>query len=277
MGLLIDLDDCVILLCGVSKGGIGGSTARQLAAAGATIVAVDLSQDILDATIADVERGGGRCHGIVANLTDTSQADPIVASVVRQFDRLDGVVNVAGGMRLEEWMPLEVTPTESFRQALNLNLEYVFRVCRDAAASMIERKMRGSFVNVGSISAHAAAPLHGPYGAAKAGLIALTRTMAFEWARYGIRANSVSPGATATEQALSLARQAYGGDAEHADKRFEEANKSFDLVWTSPDELANAIVFLLSDLASGISGQNLTVDSALSTKFCGGIARLTNN
>src|SRR5580692_5566426 len=97
MSIPIDLGGRVILVCGVARGGIGGATARRIAAAGATVVAVDLTQAIIDATITDIEAAGGRCHGIVADLRDPAQSDPIVETVLRRFKRLDGVVNVAGG------------------------------------------------------------------------------------------------------------------------------------------------------------------------------------
>jgi NAD(P)-dependent dehydrogenase (short-subunit alcohol dehydrogenase family) len=257
MALSLALSGRVILVCGVARGGIGGATARQIAAAGGTVVGVDLNQEILDATIADIERASGKCHGIVADVTDPAQTDPLIADIVKRHGRLDAVANVAGGTKEHEWMPLERTPTQQFRETLNLNLEYVFRICRDAAASMIERKVTGSLVNVGSVSALTSAPWHGPYGAAKSGIAALTRTMAFEWKPYGIRANTVAPGAVMTERVKARAVPA-------------NVEKSNDVEFTSVDQLANAIVFLLSDLASGISGQTLSVDSALSTKFCGG-------
>ncbi|CAN7397013.1 SDR family NAD(P)-dependent oxidoreductase [Phenylobacterium sp. LjRoot219] len=263
MAICIDLEGRVVLLCGAARGGISGATARRLAATGATVVAVDQAQEILDLTIADVEAAGGRCHGVVANLMDAAQTDPLVATVVGRFGRLDGVVNVAGGTKAEEWIPLEQTSTEMFRDTLNLNLEYVFRICRDAAASMIRRDAPGSIVNVGSVSSIAAAPFHGPYGAAKSGIAALTRTMAFEWGKYGIRANTVQPGAVATDRVMNRPSTPHAGAA------LAGANAP-SIVWTTPDELANTIVFLLSDLASGISGQTISVDSALSTKFCAG-------
>lgn len=254
MAIPIDLEGRVILVCGASQGGISGATCRRVAEAGATVAAVDLTQDVLDRTIADVEAAGGRCHGIVADLTDLAQSDPIIETVVAKFNRLDGVANVAGGTREEEWLKLEETSTSMFRQTLNLNLEYVFRICRDAARFMIQEGTRGSLVNVGSISMLTSAPFHGPYGAAKAGIAALTRTMAIEWMRHGIRANTVSPGAVATERVMS--RQ--------SSKEMGTSN----VKWTTVDDLANTIVFLLSDLASGISGQNLVVDSGLSANFC---------
>jgi NAD(P)-dependent dehydrogenase (short-subunit alcohol dehydrogenase family) len=264
MSIPISFDGQVILVCGVARGGIGGATARRLATAGATVVGVDQTQAILDATIADVESAGGQCHGIVADLMIPAQSDPIIDTVVQRFGRLDGVANVAGGTREHEWMSLEETPTQQFRETLNLNLEYVFRICRDAAKSMIKRQAPGALVNVGSISALTSAPFHGPYGAAKSGIAALTRTMAFEWGRYGIRANTVAPGAVPTERVMSrasaIADTPPGGTT----------GGSSDVVFTTVDELANAIVFLLSDLASGISGQTLVVDSAMSTKYCAG-------
>jgi NAD(P)-dependent dehydrogenase (short-subunit alcohol dehydrogenase family) len=256
MSLGIDLAGRVFLVCGVARGGIGGATARRIAAAGGTVVGVDQTQAILDATIADIEGASGKCYGVVADVTDPAQTDPLIAGIVQRHGRLDGVANVAGGTKEHEWMPLERTPTSQFRETLNLNLEYVFRVCRDAAASMIARKAPGSLVNVGSVSALTSAPWHGPYGAAKSGISALTRTMAFEWKEYGIRANTVSPGAVLTERVKARMPPA---NVESGD----------DVKFTSVDQLANAIVFLLSDLASGISGQTLVVDSALSTKFCG--------
>ncbi|CAN7340166.1 SDR family NAD(P)-dependent oxidoreductase [Phenylobacterium sp. LjRoot225] len=261
MSLSIDLEGRVILVCGAASGGIGGATVRQAAAAGATVFAVDNNQAFIDETIAEVERAGGRCQGIVVDLMDPAQTDSLIETVVARLGRLDGVVNVAGGTTAEEWKPLEQTSTEMFRNTLNLNLEYVFRICRDAAASMIKRDAPGSLVNVGSVSALTSAPFHGPYGAAKSGITALTRTMAFEWGRYGIRANTVQPGAVMSQRVLSRANTVAAGG---------RAGGSSDIVVTTIDELANAIVFLLSDLASGISGQTISVDSALSTKFCGG-------
>jgi NAD(P)-dependent dehydrogenase (short-subunit alcohol dehydrogenase family) len=258
-GISIDLSDRVILVCGAGRGGIGGAVARVVAAAGATVVAVDRTQALVDETLADIAAAGGRGHGLVADLTDTAQSDPIVGEVVRRFDRLDGVANVAGGTQAGEWMRLEETPDEIFRRVLGLNLDYSFRICRDAAAFMIRRGTGGSLVNIGSISALGAAPYHGPYGAAKAGLIALTRSMAIEWLPHGIRANSVSPGAVATERVTSRPGWDRNNLGEGGDRR-----------WARPDELANAVLFLLSDLASGVSGQNLTVDTALSVNFCVG-------
>jgi NAD(P)-dependent dehydrogenase (short-subunit alcohol dehydrogenase family) len=255
MALPIDLSGKVILVCGVARGGIGGATCRQIAKAGGTIIALDKDQALIDPTIEDVKALGGEIHSIVANVTDPAECETVIPRIIEKFGRIDGVANVAGGTTEEEWVPLDETPTESFRQTLALNFDYIFLICRDAAKAMIRLEMPGSLVNVGSVSALTSAPWHGPYGAGKAAISALTRTMAQEWHEFGIRANTVSPGAVMTERVANRRRAAnvLGGEEN----------------FTLPEELANTITFLLSDLANGISGQTLVVDRSLSTKFCG--------
>lgn len=254
--IAIDLTGKVILICGAGRGGISGATARAAAKAGATIVALDREQGLLDEVREDVEALGGKITTLLVDLSDEAQTEAVVAQVVAAYGRIDGVANVAGGTREEEWIPLDETPTASFRQTLAINLDYVFMICRDAARAMIGAGTGGSLVNVGSISAIAAAPWHGPYGAGKSAIAALTRTMANEWHEFGIRANTVAPGAVATSRIVERRRAAnvIGGEPN----------------FTQPDELANMIVFLLSDLAAGVSGQTITVDRSLSTKFCAG-------
>lgn len=250
-----ELEGRTILVAGVLKGAIGGATVRQLAEAGADIVAVDHRQDIVDDAVSLAEAAGARCRGIVTDLMDPAGRAELIEIAAASFGRLDGIANIAGGtLGLEA--PLEETTLESFRKTIAINLEYVFELCRDAARWMIANGSFGSLVNIGSVSAISAAPDHGPYGAAKSAVAALTRTMAFEWGRYGIRANTVSPGAVYTQ------RNAAGFDP--------QADRASEVAWTSIDELAAAVVFLLTDAASGISGQNITVDSGLSTKFCAG-------
>jgi len=244
--------DRVILVCGVARGGIGGATVRLLSSLGATLVCVDRTQATLDGVLAQIQRG----HGIVADLTDPAQTDGLIDGVVATFGQLDGIANVAGGSRPGDWRPLVDVETTAFREVVNLNLEYVFRICRDAARSAIARDAPAAMVNVSSVSALNSAPMHGPYGAAKAGMIALTRTMAFEWARHGIRVNCVSLGVVPSERVTATG----------VNPQRQAPETTSDVVQTSVDELANAIVFLLSDLASGITGHNLIVDSGVTTR-----------
>jgi NAD(P)-dependent dehydrogenase (short-subunit alcohol dehydrogenase family) len=266
MAIGIDLEGRTILVCGVAQGGIGGATAQQAARAGATLVLVDFEQAKVDESVAAVEALGAKAHGLVADMTLAADTDRLVPEVLRLTGRIDGVVNNAGGTREGEWQPLEATSLESFRHTLNLNLEYVFRVCKDAANAMIAQGSGGSLVNVGSVSSLTGAPFHGPYGAAKSGIAALTRTMAFEWAQHGIRANTVHPGAVPSKRVMDRAAADKSGHTGTSNMPSESSG----VVFTSIFEMANMMVFLLSDLASGVSGQQIAVDSGLSTKFCGG-------
>lgn len=259
MDLTIDLTGRSILVCGVARGGIGGATARQIAKAGGTVIALDKDRRLVDETLADVAALGGVGHAMVANLHDAAECERIIPAVYDQFGGIDGIANVAGGTAPDEWVPLDETPSDTFAASLQLNFSYVFYLCRDAAREWIARERSGAIVNVSSISSLAAAPWHGPYGAAKSAITALTRTMANEWHEFGIRANTVLPGAVSSERVTS---------------RMPPANVAAGTMnFAEPVELANTIAFLLSDFASGISGQALTVDRSLSTRFCGG-ARL---
>lgn len=254
MSLAIDLTGRNILVCGVARGGIGGATARQLARAGATVIALDKDAELIAPTVADVEALGGTAHPMTIDLMDKTACEQVIAEVTEKFGRLDGIVNVAGGTRDGEWMPLDETPTDGFWETMQLNLGYLFVLGRDAAKHWIDSGQTGAIVNVSSVSSLAGAPWHGPYGAAKNGLNALTRTMANEWQEFGIRTNAVLPGAVATDRVMSRATP--------------DNVKGSPVNFTETDELANMIVFLLSDLASGVCGQTIAVDRALSTKFC---------
>ena len=263
MTLAIDFTGKTILVCGVHKGGMGGATCRQIARAGGTVVALDKEQAYVDGIAQDVRALGGTIHTLVADLMDVAQCEQVIPRVLELAGPIAGVANIAGGTRAEEWVPLDETPGESFWKTLQLNFAYVFYICRDAAKEWIRTGQPGAIVNVGSVSAKDAAPWHGPYGAGKSAIIALTRTMANEWHEFGIRANSVSPGAVMSERVIEKA----AAMSEAAKASRDPTSK---VIMSEPIELANAITFLLSDLASGISGQNVTVDRTLSTKFCGG-------
>lgn len=266
VALPIDFTGKTILVCGVHKGGIGGATCRQLAAAGATLVALDKDEETVAGIAEEIRAAGGTVHTLVADLYDVAECEKVISRALALVGAIDGVANVVGGTTAQEWLPLDETPSDIFWKTMQLNFAYTFFICRDAAKEWIRTGRKGAIVNVGSISAKDAAPWHGPYGAAKSGVIALSRTMANEWHEFGIRANSVSPGAVMSQRVIDKA-------ASMSDAAKNSRAATDTVIFSEPVELANAIVFLLSDLASGISGQNLTVDRSLSTKFSGGARR----
>jgi NAD(P)-dependent dehydrogenase (short-subunit alcohol dehydrogenase family) len=263
----IDLSGKTALVCGAGGGGLGSAVSRVLAQAGANLIAVDQSEAFTAETKAEATGLGVTCETIVANLMDAQEAAGLVKKALSKAQHIDVVVNVAGGTRFHQWSPIEETSDEVFHDVLALNLNYVFRVCADAARHMIAAKRPGSMVNFTSIAGLRSAPFHGPYGIAKRGVMAMTETMAVEWARYGIRVNTVAPGGVTTPRASK-----YGGETRRDDR--ETGGDGHRRMM--PAEIASAVLFLASDLASGISGQTLVIDSALSSKNpAGGVTEYT--
>lgn len=254
--LNIDFSGKVALVCGAGAGGIGTATALHLTRAGAAVVAVDRTAELVEETRAQLTALGGACLGIVADLRDPGQTAGIMTTVRRELGRVDLVANIAGGTQQGQWLPLERTPDDVYQSVFALNLDYVFRICRDAAQLMIERGTHGAIVNIASVSAFASAPFHGPYGAAKRGVQALTQTMAVEWGRYGIRANAILPGAIRTPRALKS-----GAQLDERQKQWVPLQRPVE-----SDEIAATVMFLLSDLAAAITGQSLAVDCGMTAR-----------
>lgn len=253
----IDLSGKTALVCGAGGGGLGTSVSLALAQAGANIVAVDQSEEFVAEIRAEVLALGVACETIVANLMNPDEAAALVGKVLSKVDRIDIVANIAGGTRFHQWSPIEETTDEVFRDVLALNLDYVFRVCVDAGRHMIAAGHPGSIISLTSISGLRSAPFHGPYGMAKRGVMAMSETMAIEWARYGIRVNTIAPGGVATPRASK-----YSGNG----TREREEGAKDGLRRVLPTEVAVAVAFLASDLASGISGQTLVIDSGMAAK-----------
>jgi len=248
----IDLTGKVALVCGSGGGGVGDATARGLAQAGATVFAVDRTEELLTTTMDELRQLGAKVDGLVADLRVADQVDDIVPAALKAFQRIDLVTNIAGGTQQGESFGIAETPRDVFRRVMALNFDYVFQVCGQAGAAMISQGGGGSIVNISSVSGVRAAPNHAVYGAAKAAVIAATRSMAIEWGAHNIRANVVVPGAVATARAGDRA------------KRFEELAPLKRPA--SPQDIANAILFLFSDLSAGITGQEIVVDTGLTAK-----------
>jgi NAD(P)-dependent dehydrogenase (short-subunit alcohol dehydrogenase family) len=250
----IDFRGKVALICGAGGGGIGSAVTRSFAQAGATIAAIDQNEELNAATRKAVTGHGVRCETFVADLADSSQAAQVIERVWSKMGGIDMLVNVAGGTKARQWGPLENGRDQDFHDVFALNIGYVYRLCADLGRRMIERRSGGSIVNLASVSGLRSAPFHGAYGAAKAGVMALTQTMAVEWAPYGIRVNAVAPGSV-----LSPRVATFGKGPAHF-QTAADGRRSLD-----PSEIASGILFLSSDLASGVSGQTLTIDAGLAS------------
>lgn len=251
MSLDLNLDGHRALVVGGGGGGIGSAVCAAVAAAGADVAAVSMEREHVDATAEMVERLGQAASAHVADVTDLDALDRAIEDAEATLGTLDLVVNVVGGATVPHWHRLLEYPMESFDHLIDTNLRYALVSCQKVARGLVAAAQPGAMVNISSV-ASASAPLLGVYGAAKAGLDSLTRTMAAEWGRYGIRINNVAPGTVNTPRA---------GRSELVD----EASKLIPLGRRgAPEDIANAVVFLLSDRASYISGHTLVVDGGSS-------------
>jgi len=247
----------VVIVAGAGGGGIGTTVTELTARAGATVVAVSRSQDNLDTHIGPLVKEGLPVVPVAADVSTDDGIATVMAKAAQADGDLYGLVNVAGGAAPADWRPSTRVTRESWRALFTQNLETMFFMSQAVAAELKARGRPGSIVSISSISGMNTAPFHIGYGTAKAALVAATRTMAVELAQDEIRVNAVAPGVTATP-----ASRTYVEEDPERDRRAIAMGRR-----ARPEEQAGAILFLLSDLSSYITGQTLLVDGGLNLKW----------
>ena len=242
------LDGRGIVILGAGGGGIGTATARTLAAAGAKLLCVDIDEQQAQAVAKEV---GG--HAFQADITDRKQMEDLFANAGRLFgDSLHGIADIVG------WAPggpLDGADDQAIARAFDLNLRHALLTVQ-IAAPMLARGGGGSMVFVSSLSGSKATPGQGLYSMFKGGLEQLIRQAAFEYGPGGVRVNGVAPGLTVTpgvEMAMTS----------EFTRRVEATIPMRKLA--TPQDQANSIFFLLSDLASHVSGSIIHVDGGQMT------------
>lgn len=228
-------DGRVAIVTGAASG-IGRATAQRLAEEGATVVRVDIAKD------------GVGDDAVVGDVSDPSFAPLLVAQTVEQHGRLDVLANVAGILRTAN---THEHPLETWDQVLAVNLTGTFLCCRAAIPELL--KTRGNIVNVSSTAALAGHPWAAAYSASKGGVLALTRTIAVEYARKGLRCNAVCPGSIDTPITKDF------DFPEGADMDLVRRIMALDKA-RGPETVAAAIAFLASDDAAHINGDDVRVD-----------------
>ena len=250
MGLL---DDKVVLVNGGSQG-VGAAVARAAVREGAIVAVTGRRPAPGEALVTELTAAGGKAMFVRADLSDAEQARTAVGDVVAAYGRIDCLVNSAG--LTSRGTLLDTTP-ELFDQHIAINLKAPFFAMQAAVADMVSRKAPGTIVNIITSSAHGGQPFLAPYVASKAGLIGLTRNAAHAHRWDKVRINGLNIGWTATEGEDVTQKTFHDADD---DWREEAAAKLPMGKLGQPDEIADFVVFLLSDRSGVVTGSVIDWD-----------------
>jgi NAD(P)-dependent dehydrogenase (short-subunit alcohol dehydrogenase family) len=250
----MDFTGKVALVTGGGNG-IGRATCAAFARQGAKVVVVDRDTAGAEATVGIIRQNGGEALAMTADVTRSADVKAYVKAAIDQFGRIDCFFNNAG-------IEGKVAPTAEYDEAmfdavLGVNVKGVFLGLRHVLPEMI-RQGGGAVVNTASVAGLVATPGMPAYVASKHAVIGLTKAAAGEVARKGIRVNAVCPGPVDTRMIHALEEQLAPGDAASVEERYKSAIPSGR--YTTPDEIANMVLFLCSDLAANTTGGQFVVD-----------------
>jgi 3-oxoacyl-[acyl-carrier protein] reductase len=246
--------DRVAIVTGSGQG-IGRGVALCLARAGAHVVIADQAAERIALAAAAVRQLGVQTLEIPTDVSRSDDVRRMVQQTIERFGKIDILVNNAGRVVVK---PMVEQSEEDWDRVVDVNLKGVFLCCRHVIPEMISWKS-GTIVNIASIAAFHVTVPHVPYAASKAGVVALTRDLAYEVARYGIRVNAIAPGPIETPMS-----QAVSAEQRQAITRTVPLGRI-----GQPEDIGQAAAFLVSDAASFITGATLPVSGGSDLKVFG--------
>jgi NAD(P)-dependent dehydrogenase (short-subunit alcohol dehydrogenase family) len=239
-------EDKIAVVTGAGSG-IGRATALRLAAEGGAVVAADISDSVAQVT-AEIESAGGTAMAVQADVSTREGAEAPIDAAIQRFGRLDVLCNIAGVLAASH---SDQTSDDEWERIIAVNLTGVFYTTRHALPALVESK--GAIVMAASTSALSGHPWMTAYSASKGGVLAMTRTLAMEYARRGVRVNAVAPGGITTPMV--------GGLELPDDIDFSLFDRISPLdEFRGPETVAAAIVFLAATEAAHINGEVIRVD-----------------
>jgi meso-butanediol dehydrogenase/(S,S)-butanediol dehydrogenase/diacetyl reductase len=231
--------------------GMGKQTAIRLAKEGARVLIGDINEIGVKETAELIRGTGGEVSAVVYDASDEGSCIALVASAIEAYGQLDVVANIAG---ISAFYRLDEISVEVFQRFLSINLTSPLIICREAMPHL--KKTRGCIINIASVNGRVCAPYHTAYGASKAGVLALTKSLALEFSADGIRVNAICPGGFDTPM--------------NEDHRMPDdiEPKLLDRLYPlgemgNPEQIAGLIAYLASDEASYISGEDIVIDGGL--------------
>ena len=242
----------VSLVTGAGQG-IGRAFAHALGEAGASVAVADISAEAARTVAEELRAKGVDALEIRADVTDQAEVERMIESVVKRWGTLTIGFNNAG---IGQWLDAESITPEMWRKIMSLNLDAVFW-CAQAEAREMKKKGYGKIINTASMSGHIVNTPQdqAPYNVSKAGVIHLTRSLAAEWARYGIRVNSISPGYTKTALVENLVSTPEGKKMMEAWMPLIPMHRMAEVT-----DLQGAAVYLASEVSDYMSGSDLIID-----------------
>ena len=250
----MDFKGKVALVTGAANG-IGRATSLAFAAHGASVVLVDRDGAGAKAAAGAIEQKGGKALAIAADVTKSADVAAYVKAALDTFGRIDCFHNNAGVEG--KLRPIAEIDEADWDQLMAVNVKGVFLGLRHVIPEMIKQKS-GAIVNTGSIAGLVGNPNMAGYVASKHAVLGITKSVAGEVAGHGIRINAVCPGPVDTRMIASVTAQIDPADAAAVRKRYESAIPLGR--YSTADEIANTVLFLCSDYASGITGAQYVID-----------------
>ena len=252
---LLQLNDRIVVVAGAGGGGLGTAVTRLAARAGATVIGVSRRQTNLDQHLGPLLAEGFSIIPVAADLETAEGVTKVMERVRSTPGNLHGLVSVIGGGAPPTWGPATKTSRENWRALFSQNVDATFFISQAVAAELKKQGRPGSLVAISSITALSAQPYNIAYGAAKAAVLSVVRTLALELAASNIRVNAIAPGAMAVPTSL------LPPDPVLERKAIPMGRKG------NMEEIAGTALFLLSDIAAYMTGQCLTVDGGINLKW----------
>lgn len=244
------ITDKVAVITGGASG-IGYAIAEFYLKKGAKIALLDMKEDVNETA---KQLGADKAIGVVADVTSDESMEKAVAEVVSRFNQIDILVNCAGIALLDD---AENISDDYWQKTIDINLTGSFKMAQKIGNVMIKSGNGGKIINLASQAAIIALDNHVAYGASKAGIIGMTKVLAAEWAQFNITVNAISPTVILTE----LGKKAWAGE------KGEKAKSEIPLGrFGYPEEVAAVALFLASDAANLITGENIVIDGGNTIK-----------
>ena len=244
------MKDKTVIVTGAARG-LGQKYALELSKAGALVVAADINS--CEETKKLIQENGNDCLALVLDVTDFNSCKNLISKTIEKFNKIDVLINNAALYGTLKSSRFEDIDSDQWDRAMNVNVKGVWNCCRAVVPSMREQKS-GSIINIASLAAVYGMPYAADYAASKAAVLGLTRVIAREVGKDGIRVNSVAPSMVKTESA-----EEFLGDK--AERAFDVIAKGQILQKTlEVDDIYGTILYLASDQSKFVTGQTLMVD-----------------